>query len=321
MIDTIRCRVDSPWNDSSFSTLPPFWNLTSDSKLQRDAAFPNGVGVSTRSHFLHHAPTGLRIHGNDSHADWFEVSLPRLVHPDNSHLITNQHQLDDALSKLRSHLSSFFPHCDWSITRLDLVWHFDVPCRPFLESYASLRLPGYRSLPVVYPGESVTWKNTRSSVCMYDKGTQMKLSSGPLRIEYRLKDSSFIRNAFRDKVFDFKVLHDYYARTIALLTPVSIPQPSIAPTMVDFLARLMDAGCTLRDGQSAVEFYFNEVCKSRHSRKLRRDVQARALHFRDVNFREMLSNQGLLISIDEGTVYDYQGDTMPIVHANGTLTG
>jgi hypothetical protein len=321
MLDTVRVRFCCSWKKEFFDSVPHGWEVH---KSTKDVTVHSGV-VSKSSVFLHHILSGLRISGDSELTEWFEVSMPRLIYQSNASLISNQHELDKAFEALRSLLSLVCDHdVPWNYSRLDLVWHFDVDCKTFLKAYESVLIPVSRKLPVVYSGESVTWRGSKRSLCMYDKGLQMGNSSGPLRIEYRMRDSETIRSFF-PKVDDFKGLFEYYASFISHLQPVSVPAPAGLRDnlpLSEFLSLLQDSNCSLRGGVSAVEYYLSFL-SSKHVRALRKEMAARSVHFKTVDFRQMLENQGAIHSttINDHEILEYKGDALRVVHANDSLIG
>jgi hypothetical protein len=126
---------------------------------------------------------------------WVECSLPRLLFGHNGRLLENQGQLRDALDRLRIKLLEFVtvpPVEQWKVSRLDIVWNFDLPASYLIRAHSTLMIPGVRNGATLWcGGAGVSWKAAKSRfvIRMYDKTKKMHVSGQVLRVEISLRQN------------------------------------------------------------------------------------------------------------------------------------
>lgn len=141
-----------------------------------------------------------------------EVELPCMLYGHNGRLISNQHEIDKALSRLKSLLRFLSPHyygddaasiINGHICRLDLVWQFDVPLQQIRGVLQYAKHPKILSPPDLYGNGSIVFKGRSLRINAYDKlrrkrGAHLMPSSAvdASRIEFQTKGKKFIAELF-----------------------------------------------------------------------------------------------------------------------------
>ncbi|MFT5469023.1 MAG: hypothetical protein ACI8UO_004137 [Verrucomicrobiales bacterium] len=241
MFDTVRFRLTQPlpllrpFHLDSTNLGPPWSSVQSLGTIQSDPGDPSSF-VRASGHLHTHSRSGIRLFIYDNRVHWGELSLPRLLHPNNSYLMLDQSHTDQAIRQLELTLESLVesavsPSHFFLFTRIDLALQIrlGVPVSDFLHTAQHLRhrrvRKGYQSHRESAQMTGVTiGKRTGSlRIQFYDKGRQMKCApNNVLRIEITLTkgllkellgpqsdqfpralDHSRAYSAFRSVILDF----------------------------------------------------------------------------------------------------------------------
>ena len=139
------------------------------------------------------------------HLQYIECcSLPRLLWEHNGRLISNQAELDEALTKLWQEANTVAEMpliSTWKPMRLDLVWQFEgLLAGRVIDALSAFRFPGVRKPPLHQAEHGVSWRGagSRFVVTAYDKTRKMLIQGDVLRIEVRLCGNEIRRLRGRD---------------------------------------------------------------------------------------------------------------------------
>lgn len=306
MIDTVRFGLLGTWNSDPFvgpikghcdlGDYPYhcFEVFTNNRQKRRGS----GAAEGEPQVFAVDRMLGMRIEGTREGPEWLEVSLPRLVYGSNGHLLTNDEEITRALGRLVYHLHQVARDARLiQLRRLDLCWQFEIDCGAYLRAASGLSWGLCRQTPMVYPGESVTWRGTGSSLCLYDKGLEAEREAGgPLRAEVRFKTKADCAvRGFRwaeDLAFS-RCYAAYRAELLKVPTVRLVDQHTLrgSPTLPGYLAVLEQAGARLGD-ELAADWYLARV-PDRTRRRLRAEMaRQRGLGWVEVDWASRLPENG-----------------------------
>ena len=121
-----------------------------------------------------------------------EFNLPTVLFGSNGRLITNQHELNEALEKCAlalGEMAAVPPIDSWRAGRVDIVWNFALDAATLIMAHSYLRLRGIGTLPsLIRGGQGLSWRGVKSTfvVTFYDKGRKSGAGSSVLRVEVRV---------------------------------------------------------------------------------------------------------------------------------------
>lgn len=109
-----------------------------------------------------------------------ECDLPKLLYGHNGRLIHNQAELDEAIRRLVAILRHFvlpplhsdgleFPIDLGPISRLDLVWQYDLPVTTIRNVLQNAKVDVINKKPNIYEGRNIVFAGTNLGVKAYDK--------------------------------------------------------------------------------------------------------------------------------------------------------
>ena len=171
----------------------------------------------------------VRVSVKATRLAWVEVSLPKLLHGDNGHVLENQAQLDAALAKLREELNSIavVPEiAAWQICRADIAWNFGLITAPLILAHATLRVPGIQHGATQFAdGQGVSWRGAKSRfmVKLYDKARQMRVPGSILRAEISLRGHQLTQHLDTGKLQDFRVIYRTFRTIMVSIPPIQTP--------------------------------------------------------------------------------------------------
>lgn len=296
MYDTIRGRIGCEWIESIGSEVPQGWEIRTGLVEGKD----------NEHHTIRtavHKESGMYIKGDDRFTHIIQVSLPRLLHGDNTELIKNQDELDVAWDKFRllqREVLKFDQIPRW--TRLDIVWNFLGSIDDYITAFQNSKHPRVRSAVRVYKGQSIQWGGKVVTIQIYDKLQEKKRcktsSKTIVRAEVRQRVNPSAMDRKDDPFFrlcepclggylpTFKRGYRYYRDVMIELSPKQIPQLA-SRSPLDFLAYLEANNLTNSEGISLVEIYMNG--KSRAQKyKIMKELKGRVLRHKFISFRELL---------------------------------
>lgn len=296
MIDTARGVIMIPWKNGIFDRVIPKWNMTKKTVLDKDG--------KTRISWSAIHDDGLYIQGSDEVARIVQFSCPRYVFKDNTNLIRNQDQLDQALSNIRLKMlevleTDVIPR--W--TRLDLVWNFIGNINEYIACFRSTRHPSVRKATRVFDGESISWKGRQTEIQIYDKmkekGVTCNNNRTIVRAEIRKQipkhtDKYDLTTALCDPVMggyypSFDKCYKYYREQMTLLSPKNIPAMSTRSPM-DFLAYLQANGLTDQQGVLLVDLWLANKSKASKYR-IMKQLKDRVVRHKFINFHALLPEE------------------------------
>jgi len=164
-----------------------------------------------------------------------ECSLPKLLFGHNGRVIESQSQIDRALAKLVEILSRIACMPDvteWRVSRVDMVWNYNLPALALITAHAALRVPGFGlGANLFNGGQTVSWRAWRSQLILtfYNKSKQMHVPGSVLRAEISLRGNQLNRRLNGQNWSDFSVLYGMY-RGIMVRIP-AIQSPGIAANL------------------------------------------------------------------------------------------
>lgn len=297
MYDTIRGKICCEWIETIPSEVPEGWDIRTGMVEGKD-------GEQHTIRTAVHVESGMYIKGDDMCTHIIQVSLPRLLHSDNTELIKNQDELDVAWSKFRllqRQVMKIDQIPKW--TRLDIVWNFLGSIDDYIIAFQNSKHPKVRSAVRVYKGQSIQWGGKLVTIQIYDKLQEKK--------RYNSTDKTIVRGEIRQRVNPnaldrkddpffrlckpclggfiptFDRGYRYYRDLMIQLSPKEIPQLAGSMKPLDFLAYLEANNLTNSEGISLVEIYMNG--KSRAQRyKIMKELKSRVITHKLISFRELL---------------------------------
>lgn len=189
---------------------------------------------------------GISVGVSNGHITWVAASLPRILFGQNSTLIRNQAQLNDALAKLDSLLAQFgtIVYARQHFTRVDLVWQFKRRVARFALSMFRVNHPEIRAEVCLFRNRKgitgIWWKSGAKSgtggkggpliIRAYDKSDKGIKSPQPvLRIEVQLRGKKLTQklgnNAPVNRL-DIRDCYQAYRNTLLGFTPNPLPAVS-----------------------------------------------------------------------------------------------
>ena len=303
MLDTVRGKITRPWV-KGIQDNPPFgWKV-------RTGTMEDSNGIERTIVSCSHEQSGMYIKGDEMGSHVIQVSLPRLLHGDNTNLIKNQDELDMAFSKMRLQMLDLL-ECDaiprW--TRLDMVWNFKGNISEFIAIFNNTKHPRVRSAVRVYGGESISWKGKRIEIQIYDK---LKEKGKASRCEETIVRAEVRQSVTHDKLHEddpsnpysiicepvhggylptFEKCYDYYRKVMVQLSPKTIPEMA-SRSPLDFLAYLQANNLTDLQGVPLVDLYLAK--KSRSSKyRLQRELKARVLRHKFISWHALLPEESI----------------------------
>ena len=297
MIDTARGIIMMPWKQGVFDKVVPNWKMTKKTLVDKD-------GLERISWSAIH-DDGLYIQGSDQVARIVQFSAPRYVfNGDNTNLIRNQDQLDQALSNIRLKMHEVLEMDTiprW--TRLDLVWNFIGNINEYIACFRSTKHPSVRKATRVFDGESISWKGRQTEIQIYDKMKEKTGTSNQTRTIVRCEirkqipkhsDKFDLTTDLCDPVMggyypNFDKCYKYYREQMTLLSPKNIPQLSSRSPM-DFLAYLQANGLTDQQGVLLVDLWLANKSKASKYR-IMKQLKDRVVRHKFINFHVLLPEQ------------------------------
>ena len=294
MIDTARGVIMMPWKRGVFDRQLPKWKMTKKTLVDKD-------GLTRISWSAIH-DDGLYIQGSDEVARIVQFSCPRyFFNGDNTNLIRNQDQLDQALSNIRLKMhevleTDAIPR--W--TRLDLVWNFIGNINEYIACFRSTRHPSVRKATRVFDGESISWKGRQTEIQIYDKmkekGIYTNNNRTIVRAEIRKQipkhsDKYDLTTDLCDPVMggyypNFDKCYKYYREQMTLLSPKEIPALS-SRSPIDFLAYLQANGLTDQQGVLLVDLWLANKSKASKYR-IMKQLKDSVVKHKFINFHALL---------------------------------
>ncbi|MBW4085828.1 hypothetical protein [Paenibacillus sp. S150] len=132
-----------------------------------------------------------------------QVSIPKLLYGNNVNQIT-ENNIPSFFERVQNRLYQLFsihiPHLEWSISRADICWNFQVGKNvgEYVRMLSKQKLP-FKNTRIYNQDQTVEFYNKSSRIILYDKHRQMQkekastelieLSKGILRLEIRPSDS------------------------------------------------------------------------------------------------------------------------------------
>ena len=170
----------------------------------------------------------VRADGSRERLTYAECSLPRLLFGHNGRLIEDQMQLNRALDALYTelqHIADVGRPDGWRPWRLDMVWNFDLPVRPYVLAHAASRVPGILKEPMLIGCDSLSWRGamSRFKVTLYDKAKHMRVPGSVLRVEVSLSGAKLGCRLGGSEWRDFSAIWRTYRHTLASITPIQKP--------------------------------------------------------------------------------------------------
>jgi len=162
---------------------------------------------------------GVRFYHDGEDTCKAEVELPKLLWGHNGHLLANQVELDESITRFRSILLKVVDFASWELVLIDLVWQFQTRPADVILAHQWLRFPGVRSWPSLLCGDKETsWRGTRLALKFYRKAddvlrVELRLAGGPLRQRINAKAS-----------LNFPDLYTAYREELLKLPAVELPE-------------------------------------------------------------------------------------------------
>ena len=297
MIDTIRGKISTPWKDGIFDNVIPKWKMTQKNTIDNDG------NESTSWSALHE--DGTYIAGNEDCANIIQTSLPRLIFKsDNTNLIKNQDDLDEAISTLRYLMQQVLVTDSiprW--TRIDFVWNFVGNINEYIACFKTTKHPAVRSAVRIYESESIAWLGKYTKIKIYDKIKEKTKRSDTNRTIVRAEIQKTIRKPTETEdlimklcnrvlggyVPSFDKCYRYYRELMILLSPKDIPKLS-SRSPLDFLAFLQANGLTDPQGVPLVDLYLSNKSKASKYR-IMRQLKGHVLRHKFISFHAMLPEE------------------------------
>ena len=296
MFDTIRGKLSMPWIKGIEIQPPEGWEI-------RTGTVEDKEGITHTIRTAVHKESGMYIKGDDFGTHIIQVSLPRMLHGENTELIKSQEELDVAWDKFRllqRQVMQFDQIPRW--TRVDMVWNFIGSIDDYITAFQNSKHPKVRAAVRVYKGQSIQWGGKVLTIQIYDKLQEKKkvVGSGKtlVRAEIRQKvnqtaserkDNPFFRicrQTIGGYVPTFKQGYEYYRDLMIQLSPKEIPQLA-SRSPLDFLAYLEANNMVNAEGTSLVDIYMNGKSKSQRYR-IMKELKGRVLRHKFISFRELL---------------------------------
>ena len=297
MLDTVRGKITVPWKEGVFDRVIPKWSMSKKTTVDKEGK----THISWQA--LHE--DGLWINGSDEFAHIIQCSLPRLLFKDNTNLIRNQEQLDQSFSQLRLLMIEVLQTDQiprW--TRLDMVWNFIGSIDEYIACFQNTKHPKVRSSVRTYQGESITWSGKYTTIQIYDKLQEKKISPGLNKTIVRAEMRKSIPKAkYTDTKSEdltlvlceavmggylpkFDKCYRYYREQMILLSPKEIPALSTRSPL-DFLAYLQANGLKDPQGVPLVDLYLANKSE-RSKRRIQRELKSRILRHKFISFHKLL---------------------------------
>lgn len=242
-----------------------------------------------------------------------EVELPCMLYGHNGRLISSQHEIARALSRLNSLLRFLSPSyygddaasiTNGHICRLDLVWQFDVPLQLIRGSLQHARHPKILSPSDLYGNGSIVFKGRSLRINAYDKlrrksGAHLMPSSAvdATRIEFQTKGKKYIADLFgvhpQDglNTLQFADAYRVYSGLLLAFTQVADPKTASSSDIGSFLA--MEAK---RDDGIVNRYIQHRSLHKASSSRLRRQVTNAKLNV--FKLVDLVPPQGPLAPVD-----------------------
>lgn len=274
MIDTVRFKVCASPMKSAFG-----WEIKEGTRLsESECRFVPWTSAT-------HKESGLRVQSADGFASILEVSLPRLLFGHNGRLL-RPHEINMAYRAAVDLASDVVEDLRLeSITRYDVVHHFQGFMCDFLDSLRGITHSKVRRKQVEYFDTGLSWPGKDCHIRLYDKKRESERIAGYIqRLEFQLRGS-----ALRDVWsylggFDPDALYEHY-KLLCNGFRGSRPVPRLGS-----LAELL---CVLQKQNFMVEGVciadrFINAKTDRHQRRLRAEIKAVKLEYFNANFMEHL---------------------------------
>jgi hypothetical protein len=157
-----------------------------------------------------------------------ECSLPKLLFGHNGRLIEDQAQIEEALQKLFSVLTTAAvmpPVKLWKVWRADMAYNFALPARAIIVGHSHLRVPGINSPPGTWGEQSVAWTGgqSRFAVKFYDKAREIGSTGSVLRVEISLCGEKLSKYLPAANWRNFQSLWSVYRNVLASIPPIQKP--------------------------------------------------------------------------------------------------
>jgi hypothetical protein len=288
MIDTVRVEYFGKWRGNT----PDGWTVI---ESRRTTPGLDSVPVMKCGRMMAHNETGFRTGGSLEYASWFEVSLPRLLFPNNGFMIRSQEQLDQATAKAMELaetvseplLNGTNPRC----CRLDLVGQFLVEPKDMLTAHRETMHPRIRGRKSYYEGESLHFVGKERHCRIYDKVKEMQGKPGHVtRVEWQLRGDALRHDLNRDLValrnLNAEECYGAYRRLCLEFQPKSLPVDS---TIYDILAVGVREGTTIA-GIPLIDYW----AQGKHHKTVRRvkgEIAKRRVETFKVNWVELLPEE------------------------------
>lgn len=304
MLDTVRGKINIPWHKRVHAQEVPNWEF-----IRKTITDPDGT---TREIFSAVNENGMYINGDEFSAHTIQCSLPRIYFSDNTNLIKSQDELNCALDKMRLQMLEVLEYDAiprW--TRLDLVWNFLGDIDEYIACFQNTKHPSVRQAVKVYKGESITWGGKYTTLQIYDKLKEKRLT-GYRTEEYKQTIvRTELRKTIRTKkdeigtkkdltvmlcdmvntgyIPSFEKCYKYYREQVVLLSPKIIPDFS-SRSNLDFLAYLQANQICDQQNTPLLDLYLAQ--KSRASKyRIMRELKSRVLRHKFISFHQMLPEE------------------------------
>jgi hypothetical protein len=235
MIDTVRYYI--PFRFRQSLTTPHSWKRRQFNE-----------GTMQRETYTHTA--SQLVAGSTGSTSYIEVSLPRLLYPNNARLIASQGDLDRAVTKADNLLAQIATDIDPTqrkFTRVDLVAHVWGRIGDFIEAHEGVKHPEVHKWPSIYPGETILWRGSKMSITIYDKYKEMTGSKGKVvRVEIRLRDKKLqkeLAGGSAVKQLNYSKCYRAFRRKILQLAPAPVYRLKSWQTDVLYLAMVNKWRC------------------------------------------------------------------------------
>lgn len=271
MIDTVRTNVGGSWA----SSVPVGWKRTDTCRMMTE----DGLTVPMDSVMYQHEKTGLRVGGPSHRPAWVEVSLPRLVHPNNGYLISTEEQMRASVGRLEELAGEVSDLRLEDVRRLDVVWQFEGQASAWVHALGTARIGKVRKEPRVFFGQSAEWVGKSFVARVYDKELEQSGHPGNVvRLEFELKKDSVKNLALAVgsnlRELSWEGLRSTYRTCCGLFPAFKLRDPETPLTVAAFLA-LLDERHVQIEGVPASSVYLN--ARSRRTQFRLRSQMSRAL--------------------------------------------